>query len=326
MKIVKENAECIRDKTVRMSRVQLQHIRDCARRLILGASEGSDELSESNGYADDSLLLSEKFLRDYRSISDSLGVVNEGKSSELDASERFVDGFARSFAAASRACLCRYIWEYKSGKSNPLELDDFFVCDSATPDMRIAYVKNSYSDTAYRHFSSVLKGSSVVYPGSFTAVCEEVYNNRAGFCILPYETSDEGALSAFRQLIIKYELVQIMGCSVSIDTAQGGTRVTRFALLSKAMRPSVLPSAQYARYLKIIIDSPAEGLLSDIYNAAQLNGLRHAKSESIPVAWDSERYSYAVTFSVGEGDLIPFLLYLSLEVEESAPDCLYAVV
>ncbi len=313
----KINASDVSVRAARLSRRQLLHIRDCASSLIKGSfSLGSDGTEEQISNAE--------FAKEYREISDSLfspcKQIEYGSPFDTD----FINIASRSEANIARALLCRYISEFSKSTSKPLSTEDFLRREASAPDMKIAYVKNAYSEVAFRAFSSVLTGCSVTYPGSFSAVCEEVYNNRAGFCILPYETSDEGALSGFRQLIIKYELVQVMSCSVSLESA-GGTRITRFALLSKGFCPFILPNSA-PKFLKVILDNPSNALLSDIYDASELNGLKHVKTESIPVAWDSERYSCAITFSLGLLDPVPFLLYLALEVPEAAADSLYAVL
>ncbi len=312
----KINARDTVSRASRLSRRQLLHLRDCASLLVDSFTmdnSGGDTVSDSD------------FLKDYRDVSDSLAfscAENEYRQGEPF---EFIDISGHSLGNVSRALLCRYIWELASRSPKPVKAEDFFLHEGTAPDMRIAYVKNAYSEVAFRAFSSVLTGCSVTYPGSFSAACEEVYNNRAGFCILPYETSDEGVLSGFRQLIIKYELVQVMSCSVSVDSSGGGARITRFALLSKSFSPELLPRSA-PKFLKIILDTPSNEHLSDIFDAAELNGLKHLKTESIPVAWDSERYSCAITFSLGLLDPAPFLLYLALEVPEATADSLYAAV
>ncbi len=311
------NSEKVCFDISRLGRVQLMHLRDCARSLVqkpLSLTEEDFESSSAN----------EDFVKEYREASASLDLScteNEYSSAEAVG---FINTSGKSFGSLCRALLCRYIWEATLGTEREISADMFFHKESGAQDLRIAYVQNSYSDEAYRTFSSVLPGTSVVYPGSFSAVCEEVYNNQAGFCILPYETSDDGALSGFRQLITKYELVQVMSCSVASE-ASNGTRITRFALLSKSARISALPK-NTQRFLKITVDSPENTLLSSIYCAAELNGLKFVKSDSIPVEWDSERYSCALTFSLGFSDPSAFLLYLALEVPQSTADSIYCMV
>ncbi len=308
------NAEKLCSDVSRLGRVQLMHIRDCALSLTekpLSLTENEFELSAVN----------DDFVQEYRKISDSLNPKHNIDEHEAPETNRFVPASNASFGSLCRALLCRYIWSLTLGTDRELSAEMFLRQEKSAPDLRIAYVKNSYSDEAYRTFSSVLKGATVVYPGSFSTVCEEVYNNQAGFCILPYETSDDGALSGFCRLIARYELVQVMSCSVASETPNG-TRITRFALLSKGFCPSIIPKND-SRFLKIIVDSPEALLLSDIYRAAELNGLKFVKSESIPVEWDSERYSSAVTFALGSYDPTPFLLYLALEVPQSTADSIY---
>ncbi len=310
------NTREVCEKHSRLSERQLLHIRDCARALLENSFLLGDDETEAP-------ISSAAFTEEYRNVSSSLFCTEMEKS--LSVSSEFISSCGRSFATECRALLCRYLTELSQNTSKPINSDMFLPHDTTHPEPKIAYVKNAYSEAAYRIFSSALPRCTVSYPDSFASACEEVYNNRAGFCILPYETSDDGALSGFRQLIIKYELVQVMSCSVSLNAQNGSSRSTRFALLSKDPCPHIIPKAA-PRFLKIIIDNPSSGLLSDIYAVAEFNGLRHVKSESTPVAWDSERYSCAVTFSLGMLDPAAFLLYLALEVPQATADSIYGVV
>ncbi len=311
------NAEKLSRDTSRLSRVQIMHIRDCARALVkkhLPIMDDEQDAPSTN----------EEFSKEYRGISRALGTECESEEYGIDELTEFVNTSGKAFANACRVLLCRYIWEGALYTNHRLKPETFFRRELGSDDMRIAYVKNAYSDEAYRIISSSLPNTSVVYPESFSSACEEVYNNQAGFCILPYETSEDGALSGFRQLISKYELVQIMSCSVSSDTPIG-TKITRFALLSKGLRSTIMPK-NAPRFLKITVDSPENTLLSDIYCASELNGLKFVKSESVPVEWDAERYSCSLTFSLGQADPVPFLLYLALEIPQSTADSIYCVI
>ena len=148
-----------------------------------------------------------------------------------------------------------------------------------------------------------------------------MYYGRAGYCILPYESSDEGSLSGFMRLIRKYELCPNMICSVS-----GEHSVTRFVLLGRSQYPSAFSVKCKRRYLKISIDSTNSGTVAALTGAAEVLGYTLCKTESIPVSWDDGRYAMSLTFDVTGKDVAPFLLYLELEIPECAERSVYSEV
>ena len=94
---------------------------------------------------------------------------------------------------------------------------------------RIAYLQNTFSDRAYRCFSSVFnKVSAAYYPG-FSEVCEEVYNGNCTHAILPVQNTRDGQLISFRKLILKYDLK--ISFVTDIETTDDSNM--RFALLQK---------------------------------------------------------------------------------------------
>ena len=209
-----------------------------------------------------------------------------------------------------------------------ISVSDFLLGEGEPENSRIAYMRNPYSDKAYGTFSAGIKNASVLYPSNFAAVCEEVYYGRAGYCILPYESSEEGVLSGFRNLISKYELRPVLTCSVMTDASVQSS--TRFALLSKsAVRLNareLFSGKSLNEYLKITIGGAQEGIVEKVLAAASFNGISCTKTESVPLPWDDGRYSSAITFSLDKGDPVPFLLYLWLEVPESEIEGIYTDV
>lgn len=328
---------------------QVSHIYDLARCLLTDPETGEEKPAMTGNP-----LLSEAFLREYRSCCEALSyceapVRGEAPDGEVkSAAEADIDDGAGAYplfsliSQLSRLRLCEFICRIRRERGHALPLSVFFggeteaAADSVST--RIAYVRNYYSDTAYRVFSHHIKGAGVVYPGSFSAVCEEVYYNRAEYCILPYETSDEGVLPGFRMLIDKYELVPVLTCPVVTDNSDSGSRITHFMLLSKNFT-RIKPSERFDRgseeFLKITLDNPDGGVMAAVLSAALSSGLAHVKTESVPVSWEDSRYSCSVVFSIrrsrsgGEPDpirLAAFLLYLALEIPESAPGGIYSSV
>ena len=229
-------------------------------------------------------------------------------------------GFADASDEAARAISLGYFFKTLCDEAERLgakiKTEALFATEFSPESHRIAYIKNAISDEAYRKFSQYMKKPSVVYPTSFLAVCEEVYYGRVDYCILPYETSDEGILSGFMKLIRKFELVPSCICSV-----KGDKNVTKLALLGRGYSSDF--SFTKKKYLKTTVDSVDRFSLLRLFSVAESMNLTPCKSESVPVSWNEGRYGISVTFDTNSENVVPFLLYLSLEMPECSDKILY---
>ena len=241
-------------------------------------------------------------------------------SREQSASE--IKGTSHALYLAEQTCLiaylCKAVCEYSAKNGRILDVASFFEEQNAAPEQKsVAYVPSVISDQAYRIFADAISGTSAVYTSSFAQACENVYDGRVGYCILPYETGDEGTLSGFIKMMRKYELYPKYVCSVSSDRA-----VTKLALLGRS--PCESPDAKtLGRYLRITLDSTDFYTFSRLSSACAATGLRLIKSESIPVSWDDDKYGSSLTFDITDVDAAPFLLYLMLEAPECSDKAIY---
>ena len=194
--------------------------------------------------------------------------------------------------------------EFKKTNTENESNDIFFEYDT------VVYLKNSLSDIAYKNFSLTLKDARVSYEESFTAVCEEVYYGRAPYCILPIETSEDGRLSGFGNMIRKYELKIVLSCTV--ESANG--KMTKFALLKRDIGVIECPSQMYdGEYLEIAFNFNEENGLIKVLSAADYYGYSLNKIDSIPIYYSEKDYYFDVVFK-GNGELDKFLLWLELEM------------
>lgn len=318
-KEISDSSECL-----------FSHVRDIARELLI--KDGKPRYDEAD------LFSSEAFLTEYK---DCVSRLMRGATASASPAKETESAFAGAIGGVrlmASVCLCQAMCELLSGYYGSVPLSEFFGDMTEPENSKIAYMRSSYSDVAYRAFAEALGHASVLYPESFTAVCEEVYYGRAGYCILPYETSDDGSLVSFLKLIHKYELAPIMTAEVAmndpvdadIDGEFDVGRVTVFALLAKNVKRV---SGELARrgikseeYLKISVDDPVGDTLSGAIAAAIACGLSHVKTESLPIPWDRGRYTFSLTFKVGGADVLPFLVWLKLSLPESSPDSLFSLL
>lgn len=176
---------------------------------------------------------------------------------------------------------------------------------------RIAYRKNSYADRAYLQFANLLLTPRAAYADTFEEVCERVWSGECEYCILPLENSEEGRLSGFGRLIVRYRLKIAATCDVpSADPGQ----ITRFALLRSA--PLRLADRSHGGYV-FECAIPEQSISTvDLLYAADCCGLTVARVEMgfLPTALQP-----SMTHLVLQADtdrIAAFLLYLATE----APD------
>ena len=179
---------------------------------------------------------------------------------------------------------------------------------------RISYQRNPYADSAFQRFAELLEEPKVSYAHSFHGACEDVYNGISEFCILPLENSSEGRLNSFTKLIEQYDIRIVATC----DIRSGEDKLTRFALLRKNM---VLLSAERKapRYFEFSWECEAAENAEDLLTAAGLCGLRPIRVYLAPSRENLTHTRIHAVFPTEEGDLLSFLLYLSMEAAEFTP-------
>ncbi len=292
----------------------------------------ADELADSllyredgEGFLKENVLQSDAFLSAYTEARDSLCFTNGVPPETPPETAPFLSSFREDAERLASVYLLAAFCRKREEAGYPISISDFLDGNGEPENSKIAYMRNAYSDAAYSVFSKGISGASVLYPSSFASACEEVYYGRAGYCILPYESSEEGVLSGFRRLISKYELSPVLTCTVITDVSTQTT--TRFALLAKSAVKIGIGRAfsekTLNRYLKITVGGPQEKTSLKVLTAASLCGLKCTKTESVPLTWDEGSYAGAFTFSLNGGNPAPFLLYLYLEVPESEIDGIY---
>lgn len=165
----------------------------------------------------------------------------------------------------------------------------------------IAYMQNSYSDAAYRKFSSGFKKASAIYFPGFREVCEEVYYGRSTHAIIPVYTSKDGQLLSFRKLIAKYELKIVCECSVEMNDES----VMRFALLQKGL---VIPDGTAHLDLSVIL--PDHIRSGDFMASIELLGGRIIMINSNPLEYSDDKYNLSILIDVSTVDLNALYLFL----------------
>ncbi len=174
----------------------------------------------------------------------------------------------------------------------------------------VSYLKNSLADVAYNNFSKLLKDPRVAYGETFLDVCEDVYYSRTPYCILPLESSEDGRMAGFGNMIRKYGLKIVLTCNV--ESANGKT--TRFALLKRELAKIECKSGiSEGDYLEIGFNFGENLRLQEVLQAANYFGFFLNKVDSLPIYYSVKEYYFDVIFK-GKGDLNKFLFWLELEI------------
>ena len=289
------------DKALSGQTLALYYVDEIARNLVYGCDSREVLMQNCAAFANETQTKKEANGADGRADGALLGASGANRYSAL-------------------AYFCKAIALFLQEKGEPLTENELLQSvggEDTELGSTVAYVRNAVSDEAFLRFTGAIKDASVNYTASFAAACEEVYYGRVRYCILPYETSDEGTLSGFMKMIRKYELYPKCICSV-----RGERSSTKFVLLSR--QPSDVIAVKGAkRYLRVTVDSPDHRTFVRLCVASDALGLRLVKNESVPVSWDEGRYGNVFTFEVCEAKTEPFLLYLALCVPECSERSLY---
>lgn len=197
----------------------------------------------------------------------------------------------------------------------------------------IAYQHNIYADEAFLHFSRVLPSAKAVYSDSFTAVCDQVFNGLCEYCILPLETTQDGKLVRFYNLIQRYELKIVLTCSV---TTSDNRSTTVFGLCRRGLLwpRLLLPSKEFS-FEFLFWQEPDHASLGEVMTAAAACSLSLVRTDCLPRS-DEEiligaGYPFALRFEIPadnnplahESDFLAFLLYLSLHSPSYLPIGIY---
>ena len=190
---------------------------------------------------------------------------------------------------------------------------------------RIAYIKNSYNDTAYMQFSSLLDSPKVSYFTSVSDVCDSVYRGECEYCILPVETSSDGKLLSFYELIFKYNFKL-----VSVNDLHSNNGYTRYALLSKRFgaQSSAIKSKTRNRYFEFAISSNDNVKLEDVLCAAEFCSLKLRRIDTLSLSHgdnDKETY-FCPIFRADGADMQTFMSFLAIDCPDFIPIGLYTQI
>lgn len=238
----------------------------------------------------------------------------------IDQNRQTADAIFSKFSLIERLTLFKEIFEKINIDS--IELSKHFskeeevaVSDEARE--RIAYLKNSYNDIAYMQFSSLLNSPRAAYFSSIADVCESVYSGECEYCILPIETSGDGKLLSFYELLIKYNYK-----INAVYDLYGEDGYTRYALIGRkdGLGSNSLRSKSKNRYFEFVLTDNDSVSLSDMLSAAEFCSMRLKRIDTLNVTHEKNLSGAKIcpVFRVDGADLQTFLAYLTIDCPDVA--------
>ena len=178
---------------------------------------------------------------------------------------------------------------------------------------KVAYLRNRYNDEAFEALTSPMSNAKPIYVSSFLNACEEVVDNRAEFCILPIEDSNDGKLFGFYSMLDRYDLKIISVCDVE-NEERGNT--VRYALVSKGISKKELSAILRKKLpcsFEFSIISADAGFTEELISVAKTCDASVKEINSQPVEYDENLHKFFFTLDISPREIYPLSLYLALE-------------
>lgn len=251
-----------------------------------------------------------------------LSIKSDGKADSgnvISENRHIADVIFQKLSTVERLAVFKEVFgKLNSGTYTPEKLcsDTVVEVSDAAAD-RIAYIKNSYNDTAYMQFSSLLKSPRAAYFNSVTDVCESVLSGKCEFCIMPIETSSGGKLISFYELIFKYKFKIVSVCDLHSDG-----EYTRYALLSKRFVNLLSVKSKHRnRHFEIVVSNAANERLEDILIAAEFCSLKLCRMDTLNLHTENNESDiyFCLAFNADGADMQTFVSYLKVDCPELEP-------
>ena len=268
-----------------------------------------------------------KILEERKTITDAQKELTVDMLSELlpkgkdsrQAYRRFCDTL-RDADVTAKAKFCQKLFK-RSGKDEERPL--FYDVQDSVPagaHGKIAIVRNRYNEAAYSLLSKLVTRAKVVYAPSFVSACEDVYDGKCQYCILPVADSQNGRMFGFYSTVDRFELRICASCGIDAESA---AESVKYALIGRVL-PDRIPKNN-ARRFEFSVISHTGRVISDVIEAAAVFGADLAGIDSLPVEYGDGLQKYYFTFRLPAADIRGLDLYLSEEYASYAPVGYYPV-
>lgn len=243
--------------------------------------------------------------------------------SPADAYRHFRETFENA-DMISKARFCKNAYNAYKKSEKETERPDFYDVQDSVPagaHGKIAIVRNRYNESAYTALSKFVSRAKLVYAPSFISACEDAYDGKCQYCILPVADSQNGRMFGFYSAIDRYELRVCASCNVDAENA---SESVKYALVGRVLPDRAHKSNQ--RRFEFSVISHTGKIIAEITEAATVFGADLAAVDSLPVEYGDELQKYYFTFRMPAADIRGLDLYLSEEYASYAPVGYYPIV
>ena len=174
---------------------------------------------------------------------------------------------------------------------------------------KVSLVRNSYNELAFSRMSAIVTRPKEIFVSSFISACEDVYDSRSEFCILPIENSQSGRLFNFYSMLDRYELKICSVCELEGEGNAEGS--VKYALVGRSMPDRIPKNCPWSFEFSLISDDGK--VLYDILQVAEVFEATLLKIDSLPVEYDGGLQKYYFTFGLPEVNISAFNLFLTEE-------------
>ncbi len=234
----------------------------------------------------------------------------------IDKNVKSINSIYSALSLRERLLICESILcSYASGEKINYEMFLDFpkrIIDPKSKD-RIAYLKSTYNDAAYLEFANLLSSPCAAYYDSIANVCESVYNDTCEYCILPLETSTDGKLSSFYDLILKYGFTI---CAVYDLHHADSNKHTRYGLISKGntIHTTPLKTKSKIKFIEFVFEHDSYPSLTDVLSASEFCSMRLRRIDTLSILQNKNKTPLICPiFRVDTADLNTFLTFMTID-------------
>ncbi|MBE6533590.1 MAG: hypothetical protein E7678_01280 [Ruminococcaceae bacterium] len=192
---------------------------------------------------------------------------------------------------------------------------------SAGAHSKISYLKNKYNDEAFEHFSHSIANAKPDYASSFNECCENVFDGRCEYCILPIMNSRDGRLMSFYTLLDRYELKI---CDIIDIDGENTSSTFRHALISRSCKENQKKIQKNQKYVfEFSIISDTTDFFAPLLEAANQISATLTCIDSIPTEYAPHVHKFFISFSIPSQNALAFRLFVSLIKQTYVPLGIY---
>ena len=188
---------------------------------------------------------------------------------------------------------------------------------SAGAHSKISYLKNRYNDIAFEHFSHSVANAKPDYASSFAECCENVFDGRCEYCILPIMNSNDGRLMSFYSLLDRYDLK--ICATVDIDKDDSSVSF-KHALIGRSCLEQRIRTQKNQRHIfEFSLITESTDFFAPLFEAALYVGAKLVCIDSLPVEYATDTQKFFFSFSLPYQNALAFRLFVALKHQTYTP-------